>query len=88
MTKLNSKKFITNISLFVVLPFIINIVLESLGNKSILGGFVMLFNSPYVFFANVMIVAFTLSFGALFGRFRDFWIGFVGFVWILLVNKG
>ena len=84
MTKTNRRKFIINALMFIVLPFFINIVLESLGNKSVFAGFVKLFSTPYIFFCNVMIIAFTLSFSVFLGRFRYFGISIISFVWLFL----
>lgn len=84
MKKTFSKQTIFNILSFVVLPFIINIVLESLGIKDLLHGFEKLFADPYIFLCNTLIISSTLSIGVFFKRFRVFWLCLVSFCWIAL----
>ena len=84
MKKINKKRLIINTLLFVILPIFLNIVIESLGNKALFGGFVKLFSDPFVFFCNALIIALTMAPGLLMGRFRYFWTVVVSFTWLLL----
>ncbi|MBQ9608937.1 MAG: sulfatase-like hydrolase/transferase [Lachnospiraceae bacterium] len=60
----------------------IELILEMLGRRSIIGGFTFLFNAPIVFLYNVSIIFFTLLF-ALFIRKRIFGIIFLSAIWIV-----
>ncbi len=62
--------------------FVLELVLEILGRRSIYGGFSFLVNSPIVFIYNVSIIFFTLLF-ALFLRKRVFGIILISTVWIV-----
>ncbi|MBE6687095.1 MAG: hypothetical protein E7591_07670 [Ruminococcaceae bacterium] len=84
MKKLYKKRTVIDIVIFIILPFSVNIVLESLNNKALFGGFIKLFYDPYVFLTNTLILILMLSPGILFNRFRYFWAGLVSAVWIIL----
>lgn len=62
--------------------FILELVLEILGRRSLYGGFSFLVNSPIVFIYNVSIIFFTLLF-ALFLRKRVFGIILISIAWIV-----
>lgn len=61
---------------------LIEIVLEMLGRRSILGGIAFIFNSPIVYLYNVSIIFFTLLF-ALFIRKRVFGIALISIIWLI-----
>jgi len=84
LKKINPRKLIINTLIFGILPIIINIIVESLGNKALFGGFIKLFSDPFVFLCNTLIIACTLSVGALLRRYRYCWIVVVSLVWLLL----
>ena len=84
MKNIKTKQLLYNIAVFTILPFFINIVLESFGNKELLGGIKSLINNPYIFLCNTLIIASTLSLGVVFRRFQNFWIGIVSTCWIAL----
>ena len=84
MRTFKNKHFFINIILFIILPFVINMILESLGNQSFTGGVKKLISDPYVFLCNTLIIASTLSFGVFFKRFRCCWIVIVSTVWLIL----
>lgn len=84
MKKINKVRLLINSLLFIVLPILLNVVIESLGHKTLFGGIEMLFNKPVVFLCNALIIACTLSVGILLRRFRYFWIVAVSLLWILL----
>ena len=60
----------------------IELILEMLGRRSIIGGFTFLFNAPIVFLYNVSIIFFTLLF-ALFIRKRIFGIILISTIWLV-----
>ncbi|MBQ9234657.1 MAG: sulfatase-like hydrolase/transferase [Lachnospiraceae bacterium] len=61
---------------------LIELVLEMLGRRSILGGLAFIFNSPIVYLYNVSIIFFTLLF-ALFIRKRIFGIALISIIWLI-----
>lgn len=65
-----------------IVAFVLELVLEILGRRSIYGGFSFLVNSPIVFIYNVSIIFFTLLF-ALFLRKRVFGIILISTAWIV-----
>lgn len=81
------KKFFENnekrkfIALYIVLPMVINLIIETLGRKSIFGGVIYLFTNPLVFLYNSTVIMFTLSFALLIRR-REFYISTVSVIWI------
>ena len=79
-----SKKYRHNIFAFVILPILINIVLESFGTKNAWGGILKMLTDPYIFLCNSLIIVLTFSPGFFFGRFCYCWCGFASFVWLSL----
>lgn len=69
--------------LYLAMPCILNLVIESLARKNVFGGFVFLFSKPYTFWCDVLIIMLTMSVAFLMRR-RFFWIALVSGVWILL----
>ena len=61
---------------------LIEVVLEMLGRRSILGGLAFIFHSPIVYLYNVSIIFFTLLF-ALFIRKRVFGIALISIIWLI-----
>ncbi len=84
MKKFNKKQLLINMLLFVFLPFLINIIIESFERKAFLGGIEKLISQPYIFFCNTLIIAFTISIGLLLGRYRYFWVSLISTAWIVL----
>lgn len=84
MKKLKDRQIPSDALLFIVLPFLINILLESLGSNDFLGGIRKFAVDPYIFFCNTLVVALTISPGVFLGRFRYFWAGIASFAWIAL----
>jgi len=70
------------IILYIVLPIIINLIIEMLARKSPVKGLVYMFTSPYVFLCNTLIILFTMSFTLLFRR-RLFSIAVIGSIWLI-----
>ena len=60
----------------------IELVLEMLGRRSVLGGIAFVFNAPIVYLYNVSIIFFTLLF-ALFIRKRVFGIALISIIWLI-----
>ncbi len=86
MPKKKNLKVISNLITFIILPFFVNAVLESLGSKQLWGGFHKLVHDPYIFLCNTLIIASLISVGAIFKRFRFVWISIVVFGCILLAT--
>ena len=68
---------------YVLLSFFINIILESMNRRSIIGSFRFLFGSPVVFFYNTIIVFLTLSLGLLMKR-RIFGTTVIALLWMVV----
>lgn len=83
MKKLINKQNILKFITYFILPFFINLVLESCGNKSLFGGIIKLYDTPIVFLCNTLIIASTISIGAVLGRFKRFWILLASLCWLL-----
>lgn len=84
LKKIKNRQFLIDVGVFVFLPLLVNIVIESMGNKALLGGIKKLINDPYVFFCNTLIIAAMVSVGVFFKRFRYFWVGIVCTCWLTL----
>ena len=84
MKKINKKQIVINTIIFVILPALINIVVESLGHKKLFGGIEVLIDKPYMFICNTLIIACTLSIGVFLRRYRYFWVVVISLVWVLL----
>lgn len=69
--------------LYIAMPCVLNLIIESLARKNIFGGFIFLFSKPYTFWCDVLIIMLTMSVAFLTRR-RFFWLSFVGGIWILL----
>lgn len=69
--------------LYLAVPCVLNLIIESLARKNIFGGFIFLFTKPYTFWCDVLIIMLTMSVAFLTRR-RFFWMSLVSGVWILL----
>lgn len=69
--------------LYIALPFVLNIIIESFSRKNVLGGFVFLFTKPYAFICDMLIIMLTMSVVFLVRR-RIFWLSLMSVIWILL----
>lgn len=78
------RELLLNIAVFLILPFLINTILMSLGSKSVFGGLYKLVRDPYVFFCNTLIIALSASPAVFFKRFRYFIAGVVYVCWTVL----
>ncbi|MBE7011293.1 MAG: LTA synthase family protein [Ruminococcaceae bacterium] len=84
MKNFNVRQAVKNAMLFIFLPVVITIIIESLGSESLLGGLVKLYTSPWIFFCNALILISMLSVGVFLKRFRMFWICLICGGWLLL----
>lgn len=76
-------KYLHNCYAFcLVWAFVLNFAIETLARKG-LGGFTFLFDSPVVFFYNVLLIFATLMLGTLFRR-RIFFITVISLVWLAI----
>ncbi|MBQ3545256.1 MAG: LTA synthase family protein [Lachnospiraceae bacterium] len=84
----NNQIYRKNIFWFIVLPFLLELVIEMLNRGSVIGGFKFLFTSFVPFFCNMMIILATLSIGLLVKK-RSFYLTFVSAVWLFfgIVNR-
>ncbi|MEG1361475.1 MAG: LTA synthase family protein [Lachnospiraceae bacterium] len=71
----------SSLFLYLILPIIINIILESFQHRSIFGGFIKLAAHPYIFLCNALIILLTFSVTLLL-RKRFFWITLLTVVWL------
>lgn len=78
-----NKIYQKNMFQFILLPFIIELVIEVLNRGSVIGGFKFLFTHPVQFFCNMMVVLATMSIGLLIKK-RSFYITLVSAIWILM----
>lgn len=76
---LRVKKFFT---LYVFLPVILDIVIESLNRKSVFSAFSYMFDKPFLFLFNVLIIMLTLSVAMYFKR-EIFVLSLISVVWLL-----
>lgn len=76
----NKVKKITFI-LFLILPFLINTIIEILNRRSLVKCIQHIFKSPIVFIVNALIIMFTMSIVLLFKR-RFFVMSLIGVLWI------
>lgn len=65
-----------------ILAFVLELILEILGRRSIYAGFLFMINSPFVYLYNVSIIFFTLLF-ALFLRKRIFGMLIISTLWLI-----
>ena len=84
----NNQIYRKNIFWFIILPFLLELVIEMLNRGSVIGGFKFLFTSFVPFFCNMMIILATLSIGLLVKK-RSFYLTFVSAVWLFfgIVNR-
>lgn len=73
----------SNLILYIAVPFIITLILESFERKFIFGGFVFLFLHPFRFLVNMLIIMLTFSV-TLLVRKRVFWVSALTCIWIAL----
>lgn len=76
------KKSWQTLLLYVLLPFILNFILECFERKSFTGGFLHLTANPVAFLANTLIILLTLSVSLLFRR-RIFVLSLLSCVWVI-----
>lgn len=87
-TFFNNQIYRKNIFWFIILPFLLELVIEMLNRGSVIGGFKFLFTSFVPFFCNMMIIVASLSV-ALLVKKRSFYLIFVSAVWLFfgIVNR-
>lgn len=72
-----------NLLCFLVLPFILNLVIEMLSRTSVIDGIVYMFTHPIPFICNSLIIMVTIS-TALFVKRRTFLITLISVIWLIL----
>ncbi|MBQ3665438.1 MAG: LTA synthase family protein [Lachnospiraceae bacterium] len=78
----NDKIHRNNILRFVLLPFLLELVIEMLNRCSVIKGFEFLFTSPVQFFCNFMFIFVSLIIGILVKR-RTFYVSFISAIWLI-----
>ncbi|MEN8905440.1 MAG: LTA synthase family protein [Clostridiales bacterium] len=68
---------------YILLPFVLNILIEILSRKSFIKGFIYLFTSPVPFICNTLIILITLMI-SLFFKKRKFLLTLISFIWLIL----
>lgn len=83
-----NKIYMKNLFWFILLPILIELLIEILNRGSVIGGFKFLFTHPVQFFCNMMVILATMSIGLLVKR-RSFYVTLVSALWILmgLINR-
>lgn len=79
---LKDKRNWQTLLLYILLPFVINFILECFERKSFLGGFSHLAANPVAFLSNMLIILLTLSVSLLFRR-RIFVLSLISCMWII-----
>lgn len=59
--KIYAKKLLRCFLPYIVAPFILELIIESLNRKSVIAGFEYMIDSPLLFLFNMMIIMLTLS---------------------------
>ncbi len=72
-----------NLLCFLVLPFILNLVIEMLSRTSVIDGIVYMFTHPIPFICNSLIIMVTISTALLVKR-RTFLITLISIIWLIL----
>lgn len=73
----------SNLILYLALPFMITLILESFERKFIFGGVIFLATHPYRFFVNMLVIVLTFSVTLLL-RKRVFWVTALTCIWLAL----
>ncbi|SFQ21649.1 Phosphoglycerol transferase MdoB [Lachnospiraceae bacterium XBB1006] len=68
--------------LYLIVPILVNFIIECLELKSILSGLRFTFTSPYVFMANTLIIIMTFMISLLL-RKRHFWVTLLSVIWLV-----
>lgn len=77
-------KYLNNMGLQAgILALLLELIIESLGHKSVFGGITFLFQSPLIFLLNTMIIFATLSIAWLFRR-RIFFYSIISLIWLAI----
>lgn len=77
-----------NVLAFIVLPIILNLVIEILNHGSVIGGFKYMFTHAFQFWCNMMYILASMSIGLLVKR-RRFYVSLVSGFWLIMgiVNR-
>ena len=81
ITGLKDKRTWQTLLLYILLPFVLNFILECFERKSFLGGLSHLAANPVAYLSNMLIILLTLSVSLLFRR-RIFVLSFISCIWV------
>lgn len=79
---LNNDIYRKNFYVFVILPIILNLIIEILSRNSVIDGVAFLFTHPVQFFCCTMFIVLSLSIGLVVKK-RTFYVSFISGIWIL-----
>lgn len=80
---LQNQVYRRNLLCFLVLPFILNLVIEMMSRTSVIDGIVYMFTHPIPFICNTLIIMVTISVALLVKR-RTFLITLISVIWLIL----
>ena len=80
--KIYAKKLLRCFLPYIVAPFILELIIESLNRKSVIAGFEYMIDSPLLFLFNMMIIMLTLSVASFFKR-EVFVFSSISIVWLI-----
>lgn len=78
-----NKIYQKNLFQFIILPIVLELVIEMLNRGSVIGGFKFLFTHPVQFFCNMMVILATISVGLLLKK-RSFYVTLVTVIWLFM----
>lgn len=80
--KIYAKKLLRCFLPYIVAPFILELIIESLNRKSVIAGFEYMIDSPLLFLFNMMIIMLTLSVASFFKR-EVFVFSSISIIWLI-----
>lgn len=85
---MNNKVYKKNILIYVLLPILLELVIEILNRGSLVKGVKFMFTSPFIFFCNMMFIYVSISLALLIKR-RVFYVAFVSSIWLIagIINR-
>lgn len=80
--QINIRKYLKHLTPYIITPFVLEIIIESLNRKSVIDGFGYMINKPLLFMFNTMIIMLTLA-AASFFKHEIFAFVSIATVWLL-----
>lgn len=84
----NNKINRRNMLIFIVLPIVLNLIIEIMNHGSVIGGFKYMFTHAFQFWCNMMYILASMSFGLIVKR-RRFYVSLISGFWVVMgvVNR-